>query len=398
MLIPNFQEQEIEINPVDLPAWLSEQDLFPKFYWKSKESNTEIAAVGALVETDRFPLLPQETASSCRFFGAIPFSQNRKGSLWNSLASSYFFLPQIEIVQSIERTVLKNRGKPFVFNPPVPLAFDPLELSERSDIPSMKEWDLCIENVLSLIDAKQIEKAVLARKTSFATTSQPFSWLAKLLQSSINSVVFAFQRSADALFLGASPEMLYQRKGRYVMAESIAGTRKRGCSPSEDALIGSALKNSIKDKKEFHCVKRFLCETLSDLCEEFSYQETDTLFQTSELQHIYNCLQGILKPEVNDLTLLNNLHPTPAVGGSPRKQALSIIDPLETFDRGLYAGTLGWFSPLEASFVVAIRSALISSGHLHAFAGTGIVEGSVALQEWEELEDKISQWKSLCPR
>ena len=89
---------------------------------------------------------------------------------------------------------------------------------------------------------------------------------------------------------------------------------------------------------------------------------------------------------------MRSLHPTPAVGGYPTDQALDAIRAREPFDRGWYAGPLGWIGTHGAEFTVAIRSGLVQRRRLALFSGAGIVEGSVPAWEWEEIEQKIGDF------
>ncbi|KAL6524337.1 hypothetical protein OROHE_016008 [Orobanche hederae] len=94
--------------------------------------------------------------------------------------------------------------------------------------------------------------------------------------------------------------------------------------------------------------------------------------------------------------ILSSLHPTPAVCGLPTEDARVLISETEMFDRGMYAGPVGWFGGAESEFAVGIRSALVEKGvWALLYAGTGIVEGSISTLEWQELELKTSQFTKL---
>lgn len=383
----------LQIEKLDLPAWLAAQDSFPKFYWKCRKTGEETAALGSLADFFKIPDLSRDLPDSYRLYGALSFTQKQSDLLWQDFSPAFFFLPQVEVFQSSTKTVLKTQNPDFVFKQPHPIKA-PTYLKMQKHTPSEENWDQSIETILKAIQAKKIQKVVLARKSTFEIQGNPFGWLNKLIaESSLNSTVFALQKNASSLFLGATPEMLYERKNSLLFTESLAGTRRRGTSLSEDLKLAEELKKNAKENKEFSLVKEFLFSTLPALCEEFSCDSLDSLVQTSKVQHLYNSFQGTLKPTIQDSTLLSLLHPTPAIGGFPRKDALAMIDALEDFDRGLYAGAIGWVSPNHSSFAVAIRSALIENGLLHTFAGTGIVEGSISSREWLELDDKISHWR-----
>lgn len=134
------------------------------------------------------------------------------------------------------------------------------------------------------------------------------------------------------------------------------------------------------------------------------------------MQHLYGRLAAELRPDVSDTRILQALHPTPAVCGRPRDTALHWLREREGFDRGYYAGPFGWVSGQGAEFAVAIRSSLISdtpthTAHtpathvaavaphrellIHLYAGVGVVPGSDAASEWQELNLKTGPIRRL---
>ena len=117
-----------------------------------------------------------------------------------------------------------------------------------------------------------------------------------------------------------------------------------------------------------------------------------SLLKLARKQHLYSAVNVLLKEDVTDGSLLDRLHPTPAVGGYPTENALSEISRLEPFDRGWYAAPVGWISADEAEFAVAIRSGLIHDKTLSLYSGAGIVPGSKPEEEWQEIEHKISDF------
>jgi menaquinone-specific isochorismate synthase len=106
-------------------------------------------------------------------------------------------------------------------------------------------------------------------------------------------------------------------------------------------------------------------------------------------------VRGTLQEGVSDAEVLDALHPTPAVGGYPRVEAFEEIRDLEPFDRGWYAGPVGWIGADSAEFAVGIRSGLVSGRKLSLFSGAGIVAGSTAEDEWTEIEQKIDDFTRI---
>jgi len=93
---------------------------------------------------------------------------------------------------------------------------------------------------------------------------------------------------------------------------------------------------------------------------------------------------------VSDAALMQALHPSPAVGGVPTNKAIAYLREHEPFDRGWYAGPVGWVGPESGEFAVAIRSGLVRGNTLSLYSGAGIVDGSTPDGEWSEIETKLS--------
>ena len=113
------------------------------------------------------------------------------------------------------------------------------------------------------------------------------------------------------------------------------------------------------------------------------------------VQHLRSRVQGSLRTDIGDADVLCALHPTPAVAGLPPEQARSFIKQMEPFDRGWYAGPVGFVSRAETQFAVALRCGLLVEDVLRIYAGAGIVAGSEALREWQETELKLGTWNTL---
>lgn len=140
------------------------------------------------------------------------------------------------------------------------------------------------------------------------------------------------------------------------------------------------------------CIRR----KLEAVCVRVFVEPNKAIRKLPRVQHLYAHLTGRLRSEDDEFDILSSLHPSPAVCGFPTEEARLLIAETEMFDRGMYAGPVGWFGGGESEFAVGIRSALVEKG-LGAliYAGTGIVEGSNSSLEWEELELKTSQFTKL---
>ena len=117
--------------------------------------------------------------------------------------------------------------------------------------------------------------------------------------------------------------------------------------------------------------------------------------QLRQVQHLHREITALLTDNCTDFNCLQAIHPTAAVAGLPQQKAKTLLQQIEHYDRSWYAGTLGFFNQQQAEFCVAIRSAFVEVDKIHVFAGAGIVEGSVPLLEWQEIERKAAGLISL---
>ncbi len=362
-----YKETLLPIENPDLLDWLDKQDVYPKFYWEDREGKRKIAAAGKILEVFG---VPEITGDEGIFFYGVASK-----SAWEGFPSSYFFLPLYEvrdnylIIRELKEQNKaqakqgKEKGK---------------AVSQRKDIPSYKDWELSIQAALEAFDAGLLEKVVLARKVSFKTqnTFSPFDLLKNLKSSASTRFIFALEEGKS--FMGATPEMLYSKENNHIRTEALAATAK------DEKLLAQE-----KEMLEFSFVSQFLENALAKICTSLE-KSAPSILHTGALYHKILKLKGVLKNSLSDQALIDLLHPTPAIGGYPKEAALDFLSFHEPFERGWYAAPIGFVGSSSSEFFIAIRSCLIEEGRLHLFSGAGIVKGSDAQKEWEELEDKIS--------
>jgi menaquinone-specific isochorismate synthase len=200
---------------------------------------------------------------------------------------------------------------------------------------------------------------------------------------------FLVQPTSDDAFLGASPERLYRRVGRLLETEALAGTRPRGRNDEADAALAADLLASPKDRAEHDLVRAHLERRLGPLTESLDCAAEPEIYRLAGLLHLRTPVHARLNPGLGDGALLEALHPTPAVCGTPTEAARLLIREAEPFDRGLYAGPVGCFGRETSEVAVALRCALLRGHWVQLFAGAGIVQGSDAEAEWQETVDKM---------
>jgi len=381
----NVRQILVSIEDINLLDWLDSQTLFPKVYWQSRDNQLRVAGVGSALISTKIPILPK--GSPLRFFGGRSFCQKT----WGSFPSCYFFVPLIELEQ-------KNNQSHLIFNiindslPPQPqpttaLSITPYQWIHRLNSIDQNRWEIEIKAYLELIKKQTLQKIVCARQTTLTATKMinPIEILKQLKESSQNVTLFGFQMNKEEAFIGATPEKLYERNSNQIICDILAATAPLGHS--------EALKQ-LKEKREFEYVKRFIKKTLSPLSTQITLEQ-DRVIHTGSVHHLYNRLLATLNNNKTDRHLIERLHPTPAMAGLPIKQALQFLAEKENFIRGWYAAPIGWIRDQAADICVGIRSAYIHKERMHLFSAAGIVEGSVPLKEWEELESKIQPFLTI---
>ena len=185
---------------------------------------------------------------------------------------------------------------------------------------------------------------------------------------------------------------MYKRAGDRIETEAVAGTSPRGASREEEAALEQELLSCSKNALEHRYVVDAIREALNELCCEVQTDPKARLVKLEGGQHLVTRFAGKLRGKVSDDQIITRLHPTPAVAGYPRDEALTAISDMEPFSRGWYAGPVGYVGYGQSEFAVAIRSALVNHDKLSLYAGAGIVEGSTAEGEWREIETKIGNF------
>lgn len=266
---------------------------------------------------------------------------------------------------------------------------------EVTELSSEAAWLDTIRNAVETILHDKFEKVVIARAevASAAQEYDVFALLRYLGSAHLDSFVFGYWRGERA-FVGASPERLVLVDGRDVEASSLAGTIKRGMTATEDSDNARALEASAKDLAEHAAVRNALYEALAEECESVVAPSEPSLLTLPHVHHLHTQLRGRLREGRTMLDVVERLHPTPAVGGSPRDAALDFIRDHEDLDRGWYAGPIGWIGRNGGEMAVGLRSALIDGRDATLFAGCGIVADSDPALEFAESSLKLKLMES----
>lgn len=412
---------EIKIKPVDILLWLSQQPSTQvKIYGANQSDTSCIGGVGEAVSVSGTKLSSYAAILKqlrkhltiqypyLQWYGGFCFDDRKLDISWKEFGAYRFVIPRFEIAQDhgkqifccnlqgkinkekiLKELELIHRHSELQLRP-VRRSFSEGErisstlISEtRKDQPNQLTWQKHIQQVLS---QQKIQKVVLARKTdiTFKETPNPWEMLRQLKKVTPNSYHFAFS-FGGSVFLGASPERLYRRYDRLMESEALAGTLPKKAK-------ADALKNSIKNQHEHSFVVQAIDDNFKNLTQKYMYDRTPEVLSLANGHHLITKFKGELKQAVQDEDVLKAFHPTPALGGTPRKEALDYIRNSEKFARGWYGAPVGYVGLNWAEFVVAIRSGLVQKNKLSVYAGAGIVQGSKAEEEWIEVENKISNF------
>ncbi|MEI7419760.1 MAG: isochorismate synthase [Actinomycetes bacterium] len=247
-----------------------------------------------------------------------------------------------------------------------------------------------IQNVvaaLDLINTNAVEKVVLARDLKAeVTTSFNINPAIATLSKKFSS---CFTYSVAGLF-GSSPELLVQVSHSQVSARVLAGTAGRGTDPGVDQAIGAALLSSTKNRAEHKFAVDSLVSALDELCIEIDADNEPFSLSLPNLWHLASDVHAVLKADSSSLQVVNALHPSAAVAGTPKDRAIELIQQIETIDRGRYAGPVGWLgADGDGVWAIALRGAQLEQNTLTAFAGCGIVAGSDPEAELQETNLKF---------
>ncbi|MGF1694855.1 isochorismate synthase MenF [Vibrio lamellibrachiae] len=398
--------QVLEENPnFAFIDWLEAQPIFPKFYWQSRDTREEVVALGQLYTfsdpAPAYAILGEDQ----RIWGGRSFDGNTEKN--RRCMPSFFFLPQVELIRfddtwSLAANITTDKHRTLAtlnklkgdVTPLLPLSS---HIDSVSHTPSNSEWQYLVDKVLYGIAVGDFKKVVLARKTVLQLDKPVCA--AQLLKASYqkNHHSFHFLMSLDQKhsFMGSTPERLYSRLGQELHTEALAGTIGRGVNATQDMKLANWLSQDTKNLNENQYVVDDIVDRLTPHSEDIYVEQDTRLVRLRKVQHLKRSIRAHLHKGTNGVQLLSALQPTAAVAGLPRKESIEFIRQHEPFARGWYAGSVGYVSHQKAEFCVAIRSALVLNDQVQLFAGAGIVPGSVASHEWQELDKKMSTLLSL---
>jgi len=390
-----------------------------RFYWQDRQHKLELIGFGIAdeIRSSNQHSLPdfwtQMQAITCGtkavYFGGLSFDGKNGEAEWQGFDALRFALPVVELRRTDQRVELSvqlhatsseqwheqfNCARETLHQlsrAELPVLNDLPAVKERHNLTSKAQWEQQVHHSLNEIHQYQLDKVVLARATAFVF-NQPSS-LASFAntwqQRTPGTFGFALN-FGEASFVGFSPERLLRQSGTDIATEALAGTQPRGVTPRDDDEFETILRHDPKLIHEHKLVADFITKQLEPYSSHTLRDAQVSVLKLANVQHLQACYRAQLTAKNQAPTLLQALFPTPAVCGLPRQAAFNCIAQTEPTTRGWYAGTVGIIGHDTAEFSVAIRSGLLQSHRFINYAGAGIVHGSIAAEEWEELNYKVN--------
>ncbi len=416
-----------EVGPVATRSFLRFVDR-PRLAWT--DGTVTIAAGGTAATvtaggTDRFDAVRREAtslfdglstpdssprAARPRFVGGFAFHDGHalpgSDTTWHGYPGALFVLPAVQLSQTPEgthltvtatgedaseraATRLDRWASRLESLPEVAPSASPTIRTEQPT-PSENGWHEQVTSATRLIRRGDLRKVVLAQSLRLAL-DRPVDVpdaLARLAETYPACYRFLIQPASGGTFYGATPERLVTLRGQTVETEALAGSIGRGETQAEDESLADRLRTNEKDSHEHTLVVDTIRDQLDPITESVRTGDRG-IRRLATVQHLQTPIRADLAGEQHVLSVVEALHPTPAVGGLPPDGALATIRDAEAFSRGWYAAPVGWFDEHgDGTFAVAIRSALADGDEATLFAGAGIVEDSDPSDEWDELQLK----------
>ncbi len=251
-------------------------------------------------------------------------------------------------------------------------------------------WDDAVRSAVARIGQGEVDKVVLARAVAATGDSavDPRSLMPMLARDYDGCWTF----HVDGL-VGASPELLARVDHGLVTSRVLAGTIRRTGDETADLARAASLAHSSKDREEHGYAVRSVTQVLASHCASVNVPDEPFVLHLPNVMHLATDITGSLDHAATVLEMVRELHPSAAVCGTPTLAAARMIDELEGWDRGRYAGPVGWIDAAgDGEFCIGLRSAEINPGDprkVRMFAGCGIVAASEPESEWAESEAKL---------
>jgi anthranilate synthase component I len=271
----------------------------------------------------------------------------------------------------------------------LPVTVDTEEAEPRSNV-TRAEFEVTVEKCREYIHAGDCLQVVPSQRFVVPMRAEPFQVYRALRHINPAPYMF-FLRLGDVRLIGASPEILVTEDHGAVRTRPLAGTRRRGGTPEEDAALERELLADPKERAEHIMLVDLHRNDIGRVCEHGSVvvDELMTVERYSHVMHIVSNVIGRLRPDKTAFDLLRAAFPAGTLSGAPKVRAMQIIDEVEPTRRGPYGGAIGYFSfSGNLDTCITLRTIVAKDGMAYVQAGGGVVADSVPAAEYEETRNK----------
>ena len=266
------------------------------------------------------------------------------------------------------------------------------EISWQKGSISEEKWREQVSAAITAIKSNQLEKVVLARDLN--ATSNTTIDIRNLMQRLEIEYPSTWLFLVDGL-IGATPELLVRLSKSLVTSRVLAGTIRKSGNEDRDLALAASLAKSSKDLEEHEYAVKSVADALAPFCSSTNVPESPFVLHLSNVMHLATDVTGVLNDSAKQadiFTLVEKLHPSAAVCGTPTEVAKKLIASLEEMNRGRYSGPVGWIDAHgDGEIAIALRCGQLSADHksIRIFAGCGIVAGSDPANEYAESQAKL---------
>ena len=401
-----------------------QSELGSRYWFRSKDETYNIVGIGYLesIRRDKYTAsslsrekdklynkiqtvaLEAVNDSRLSLFGGTRFDSKDTTDEWNDFAMVEFHLPKwqfdlknrvlfytVNISDVNLQTVLSDisRELEVIENTEVVIDGKPEINMEKDLFPN--EWKSLVDEAVDVLDETSFRKVVLARQRliTFKSPADPL-FLLERLDNEKGTYTIYYEKNKSA-FISKSPEKLFDIKEDKLRTNAIAGSAERTHDIEQDEIQKSFLLHDEKNRYEHELVRASIVSDLEPYSDWVEYGPEPDILENKYIYHLHTAIKATLNDDTGVFELLDAIHPTPAVGGLPKKKAREYIMNEEYGTRGLYAAPVGIIhEDNECEFVVSIRSMLIQANSATLFAGCGIVKGSSSDKEFEETQVKFT--------
>ena len=288
-------------------------------------------------------------------------------------------------IGSASQPVLNSETAVFASNP----------VSWIEDPNADADWKRRVTDSVQRIHDGVLDKVVLAR--DFSGTAQSHIDARSILKKLAAEYPSTWCFSVSGL-VGATPELLLRLSRKMVTSRVLAGTISKTGDDERDLALAASLARSSKDLEEHEYAVRSVAQALEPFCTSTNVPESPFVLHLANVMHLATDVTGALAEKlahVDAFSILEQLHPSAAVCGTPRTIAAELINEIEGVSRGRYTGPVGWIDAAgDGELGIALRCGQINDNSIRIFAGCGIVAGSNPDKELAESEAKLIPMRS----